>query len=196
MGLILGIATILGGIAALAYFLERWKRGKVGAEALPQPGPLAIDKNVRQFLEQAGARTQEIIGFFPTHGHQWHNAGIIVPDDEASQGLAWLSDFQHRGGHVVYGPYAILRREGSYFAWFRLRFYLTDEDPLSETVRLDVTHGGIQEALLLRASDNDGRYRLYRIDFSYKANERIELRVEKLRPSKVWVDFTAICRPR
>jgi hypothetical protein len=42
------------------------------------------------------------------------------------------------------------------------------------------------------SQNNDGRYRLYQIGFRYLAGETVELRVEKLRRARVWVDFTAL----
>lgn len=194
MELVLVIATVLGGIAAIVYFAERWRfRRQLAEGTLPQPGaPPEIPAVLRTVLNSR----QEFIAVFPAAAHEWHNAGSVVPDDEATDGKAWLSDSEDRGGHVVYGPYVRLRRPGRYTGWFRLRFRCPDGDPSREAIRVEVVHAGTHDARLLRCGANDGAYDVCSVGFLYQANEKVELRVEKLRQAKVWVDFTAISRDR
>jgi hypothetical protein len=47
---------------------------------------------------------------------------------------------------------------------------------------------------VLRCGANGGAYDVYSVEFLYGSNEKVELRIEKLRQAKVWVDFTAISR--
>ena len=193
--IILSIATALGGISALVYFIEKWRiRTQLKQDALPQRKSLFETPSL--FKDAVGSE-EEIVGLFLAVAHQWHNAGKIVCDEKASNGKAWLSDFSDRGGHVVYGPYALLKQVGMYKGWFRIRFCAAEKEPLMEAVRLEVIHGGMHDTLLLRvAENNDGLYHFYAIPFSYKITERVELRVEKLCKIQIWVDFTAISMPR
>lgn len=193
--IILSIATVLGGISALTYFIKEWRiRAQLKQEALPQRKSLSEIPS--PLFKNAVGSGEEIVGLFLAVAHQWHNAGKIVYDEKASNGKAWLSDFSDRGGHVVYGPYALLKQAGMYKGWFRIRFCADEKEPMAEVVRLEVTHGEMHDTLLLRVAENNDVYNFYAIPFSYKNTERVELRVEKLCKSQIWVDFTAISMSR
>ncbi|MBU4256832.1 hypothetical protein KJ586_00815 [Patescibacteria group bacterium] len=189
--IILSIATVLGGISALVYFIEKWRiRAQIKQEVLTQRKSLS---EIPSLFKDAVGLEEEIVGLFFAVAHQWHNAGKIVCDEKSSNGKAWLSDFSNRGGHVVYGPYTLLKQAGMYKGWFRIRFCADEKEPMAEVVRLEVIHGGMHDTLLLRvAENNDGLYHFYAIPFSYKTAERVELRVEKLCKAQIWVDFTGI----
>lgn len=163
MEIALAIATVLGGLAAILYFIERWRSPASSVSSLLPDLPLVV----RESLQAALGAAQDVLACFPASTHQWHNAGHIVPDEEASDAKAWLSEFEDPRGHVVYGPYVTLKRARSYNAWFRLRFEAADGDSPKHTLRLEVTHGGRHDVHLVDSQDNDGRYRLYKIGFLY-----------------------------
>ena len=141
MEIALAIATVLGGLAAILYFIERWRRPASSVSSLLPDLPLVVPES----LQAAAGAAQDVLGCFPASTHQWHNAG---PAEEASDAKVWLSEFEDPGGHVVYGPYVTLKRAGSYNAWFRLRFEAADGDSPKHTLRLEVTHGGRHDAHL------------------------------------------------
>ncbi len=154
------------------------------------PDALAETRLPKELLE--AARGAAALGFYPAAFHDWHSAGRAVMDQQASPGRAWLSAVGDPGGHVVYGPYAILRQDGPHLAWFRLRFHCPPTDDDAEVLRIEAVIDGVPYPRLFRVRDNAGAYQLYDVPFSYQRGQRIELRVEKLKVCDIWVDYTAI----
>lgn len=194
MTVFLTTATILGGVAAIMFIVERTLQVRRQRRTMQYVWNADKQPGARALLGGHLADDHGLVAIVPAIAHNWHNAGRNVIDDCSSTGKAWLSDTWDRGGHVVYGPYERLRKPGNYRAMFRLRVDPATLDVAADVLRLDVIQhpGGMRTETNIAGRIAASAYGIHHVDFEYLAGGRIELRVEKLQPSRVWVDFVAV----
>lgn len=192
---ILGASTILGGIAAIVFFFERWTQRRRQRKTMQHVWNGDREPKAHAFLVRELGGANSVVAIVPATKHNWHNAGSAVPDEKASTGQAWLSDAQDAGGHVVYGPYEKLSRPGPYRALFRFRIDPETVDARMDALRLDVIQhaGGLRAETRVPAQTASVEYALQGVNFEYLDGGRLEMRVEKLQSCRVWVDFAAVC---
>jgi len=182
-------ASAVVGLVAGSIELYRWLRRRA---AYRTPN---VDARLLPPELATAAGHVPVVGFFPAVSHHCHNAGSPVADGDAYQRRAWQSAIDDPGGHVVYGPYVLLSRDGDYGAWFRLRFTCPAPRDDLGIIRLEAKCDDAIKPRILRQPDNPGSYRLYYTSFSYNRGQKVELRVEKLTRADVSVDYTAITGP-
>jgi hypothetical protein len=122
--------------------------------------------------------------------------GEIVPDPDASGGMASFAKAGAGKGYLVYGPYTVVP-PGKYSAILRMR--VSGEGTDGALAEADVAEDKAHRTLVRReltAKDLAGApgYRDIRLPFQVDRPREIEFRVLALNRADIWVDYVYILR--
>ncbi len=88
---ILGIATVVGGVAAIGYFIDKWRAHRTPAVVTPPPPPIEKDKVVTSAWWDASDLRNAYIARGLEHFH-WSNAESVPEREQQGYEVVCLFD--------------------------------------------------------------------------------------------------------